>query len=291
MASVNNLYYVLSAEDASLFASLQANAMLPSLADPGQGELAELYKQRKREEEAEALNPYTDLLEIEIKERVQARKEEILKQLKESQGSIFTADIFSWNTVYHLESLKDKSRRLSAMTPQEVQEYVKKETQRNQQIKINGWESTFGVKYFQTYGSCWLYYPKKVDRIFRKTDLSNRISLALGPNFFPGIRWDHIEGAGEDSETGFSVYKKTLFVRYYPFGVNPTQMMKLLATAKKDMERKAKDEKVTYKMQHFPVFEALVKEEEDGAAIACSCGCEDPRLSRISRESDVEDYY
>jgi hypothetical protein len=62
-----------------------------------------------------------------------------------------------------------------------------------------------------------------VDRIFRNSDLAERLSLTLGPNFLPSYKWESVEGAADESEFGYRVYKKTLCVIYCPFGVSKPQ--------------------------------------------------------------------
>jgi hypothetical protein len=254
-----SLSFTLSADDAALFAALQGKALLPSLAVPGKGELVQLYKEKKRDEEFKIIEPYADLLETELKRILEQRKESVLTQLRESKNSTFTVDLFSWTTVHYYESLSDMQRRVSEMTPEEVERHNWQRTSRQRRIEENGWESTFGVMtHSSVYGyeadEAWhSYYPKKVDRIFRNSDLAWRLSLALGPNFFPSYRWDLVEDAGDTSDFGFSVYKKTLYVRYYPFGVSKAQMTKLLAVAKKDAERISKDEKAAFGSEEFSV--------------------------------------
>lgn len=164
----------------------------------------------------------------------------------------------------------------------------------------NGWENTFGVETSRVNSwasedddTYWTHTPVKVDRIFRNSDLQFRLSLALGPNFFPSYRWERIAVTGEhDEEHHIVVYKKTLFVTYHPFGVKKHQMSKLLAVAKKEAERAALGKKADYEEFDYGVGYAklCVLPEEDYAdmpplvaappapirvAHHCFCGCED----------------
>jgi hypothetical protein len=257
------LPYKLSAEDEAVFASLQRSALLPSIATPGEGELMLLYKANKRHEEEKIVEPYADLLEIELKKLLQERKDAVLAQLHKSKSTTFTVDLFSWNTIQYNESLAELKQRESTMTAEERVRANCQKRDRQREIEAKGWETTFGVECQNPYaweGDCgageswWSYHPLKVDRIFRNSDLALRLSLALGPNFFPQIRWDRVEDAGESGDNGFTVFKKTLTVRYYPFGLpNKSQMDKLLAVAKKDAKRMSYGEKIGYTAGEYPV--------------------------------------
>jgi hypothetical protein len=296
---MNSLSFQLSPSDAALFESLQASALLPTLAEPGEGELVELYKQRKREENKKHIEPYADLLEIDLVKMLEARKASILQQLKESKDSNFTAKLFSWNSVGYHESLSGLQRRQDGMTTKELSEHNVAMRERQFLILENDWESMFsveGTEFFidadgrynnQPFTS---RYPVKVDRIFNNSDLANRLSLKLGPNFFPYIEWEPIQGAGDESAYGYSVYKKTLCARYYPFGVKKGQLMKLLATARTDAERISLGKKSVYAMgergvdpSQLNILPALNPEDEyaDMPSLIspvdrhhCFCGCQ-----------------
>ena len=259
MASFSNLPFTLSASESAVFQRIQSEALLPALAQPGKGELVQLFKQKKREEEIKKVAPYADLLESTLKQELRDRKDSILKQLRESDSSTFKVDLFSWKTVHYFEALSELNARVDAMTEDERVAHGQKMRARSYQIEDNEWESTFGVDSHNAAGWGYdpefytTYYPMKVDRIFRNSDLAWRLSLALGPNFFPSYRWDRVEGAGDDSDYGFCVYKKTLYVTYYPFGVKKTYMDKLLAVAKKDAERISLGQKTVFIPGEYPV--------------------------------------
>lgn len=281
MAFLSNLSIKLSAEDATLFNQLQESALLPDLAYPGEGELVRLFKAKKREEEANKMEPYADLLEIELLKMLTARKESILKQLRESKDSTFAVDLFAWNTVIYSESLTEFHRRVSEMTHEQKDQHDQKLREQKRLIADNGWEDTFAVEtssdsYWDPdlKNTFWRFDPVKVDRIFRNSNLKMRLSLALGPNFFPGVRWDLLQ-----REDGFTAYKKTLFVTYYPFGVNKRQMTLLLETAKKEAERKRLSQKTTYGESDYGIAYAglcvlpLPKEEEVSLLGNKRCNC------------------
>jgi hypothetical protein len=309
MTSITNLPFALSAEDAALFQSLQASALLPTLSTPGEGELMPVYRKNMRDEEFKRIEPFADLLEHHLAERLELRKESILKQLRESKDTLFTVDLFSWKTVTYFETSQDMRRRYAAMENGRS-ELILENRRRANLIEANKWETTFGVESANPYSwdysdePYWSYYPRKVDRIFRNSDLAMRLSLKLGPNFFPSFRWERVEGAGDDGDHGFSVYKKTLYVRYYPLGVSQMQLTKLLAVAKKQAERMSRGEVLGYAAGEYPKFsdfiELLAPEADGGGGastmpslksilkawdpdapahdegrLRCMCGCED----------------
>ena len=259
MSSIANLPFALSAEDAALFQSLQASALLPTLARPGEGELMAVYQQKKREEEFKTIEPFADLLEHDLAERLEMRKASILKQLRETKDTLFTVDLFSWKTVVYHETWQDMRRRYAAMEG-DGSSFIQENRRRSILIADNKWETTFGVECTNPYSwdypeePWWSYYPKKVNRIFSHSDLAMRLSLKLGPNFLPFFRSERVEGAGEDSEHGFSVHKKTLYVRYYPLGVSQFRLTKLLAVAKKQAERMSRGEVLGYAAGEYPKF-------------------------------------
>lgn len=245
-----NLSFNLSAADAVFFQSLQANCLLPQLATPGEGELVELFKQKKKAEQKELMAPYTDLLEAEILAELGNRKQTILAKLKESESTSFAVELFSWNTVNYRESLQELKRRTSAMTSAERCDYQLEKYNQDSLFETNGWESNFGttVHHVDEDGeaqSYYGYYPVKVDRIFRNSDLHLRVSLALGPNFFPFLRYALVKEADADDPQGYSVVKKTLCVRYYPFGVIKEHMTRLLDVAKAKATRSAEGKVTT----------------------------------------------
>jgi hypothetical protein len=259
MASLNNLSFVLSAEDAAVFQRLQSSALLPTLAVPGQGELVKSYKKNKREEERKKVEPHADLLEIKLFAMLEARKESILAQLRETTSTIFKVGLFSWNTVHYPETLTELKRRVSEMTPLERADWEGKRHLQEAIIHGSRLESKFGVEYRHSEDdwrgeeyTYWMHHPMKVDRIFRNSDLAMRLSLALGPNFFPSYSWEDITPPSLSAD-GIRVYNKTLNVTYFPFGVSKAQMTKLVAVAKRDQERAAHYEKVTYLYREFAV--------------------------------------
>jgi hypothetical protein len=248
MASLYNLSIKLSAEDAALFKELQESALLPTLATPGEGELVKVYKEEMRKKQEALMAPYADILEAELLRFLSERKDNILQQLREDKDKGFSVELFSWKAIEYYESLTDLKRRQSMMTKEQLREHTREVMTRQEYIEQNQLESTFGVER-QEYDYCdepttfWAMYPVKVDRIFRFSDLATRLSLALGPNFFPYISYQYASPSYAAEREGYNAIKKTLCVRYYPFGVSKSQMDRLLACAKSEAKRKAEGQK------------------------------------------------
>lgn len=253
----------LSADDLALFQSLQDSCLLPSLSVPGSGELVEVFKAKKREENQKAMAPYADLLEDELVKMLKRRKTVIYDELLNSKSTSFTVDLFSWNTVGYHETLKEMNDRVSKMTWGQKYDHQLRQGDRKATIEANKWETTFGVEMAPAYGygpdDCespdWVFRPMKVDRIFRQSDLRMRLALKLGPNFFPSIRLDVVKDVMGDPKlhNGYTVFKKTLYVRYHPFGLNERDLKSLLAVAKKEKERFEKGERQLLGPAQYPV--------------------------------------
>lgn len=287
MASFN-LPYTLSAEDAALFKTIQDSALLPSLAQPGEGKMVELFKQKKKDEQKRIIAPYADLLEERLMKMLLQRRAEILQTLKDSKGTSFSVDLFSWKTINYHESLSQLKAREADMSREERNTHYRALNAHAAAVKGNGWESMFGV-YEEGYNGWALeivetFAPVKVDRIFRNSDLAMRISLALGPNFLPYTTWENnvpSMGGGQ----GFNVFKKTLGVRYYPFGVPKQQMKELLAVAKSEAKRFAEGKKTRLGGGEYTVGDVALNIFPDEFAdmpslipVAkehCFCGCDD----------------
>ena len=244
----SSLPYTLSVEQVELFKSLQDSALLPELAEPGSGEIAALYKQRQKDKQKKIIAPYADIFYNESLKQFEGRKESILQQLRESKGIHFTAELAVWKTVIYHESLSKLKAREAAMSPSERSEHLRAKQLENEQIQAKGWESVFGV--LEDGWNGWaeetvtIYEPMKLERIFKNSDLAMRLSLLLGPNFFPSYRLDYLDSVGTHERSGFSVYNKILCVEYFPFGLPKDKMVKLLDVAKEQKRRSENGEKI-----------------------------------------------
>lgn len=234
LIKMSSLPYVLTLEEQKLFQELQAKALMPELSNPGENSLADLLKERQRETQRILMAPYADFLEFELKEMLKPRLSSIMRELNDCVGTEFTAKLFSWYTVQYNETITEQKARISAMTLQERIKNRDAVQERMREIEERGWENTFGMRGFLDY----FYDPVKVDRIFRHSDLAKRISLALGPNFYPRFLQELVsEVSDQVNDGGYRVYKKTLVVVYYPFGLEKEKMKKLLEVARSQAKR------------------------------------------------------
>lgn len=288
---MNSLPYSLSSADAALFKSLQKSALLPTLATPGAGELVALYKTAKAEEQRKTFEPYADILVKHILDKVREDKASILEQLKKNPGDSMIAPLFTWHTVRYNESLSELAKRRSAMTLTQIRELYA--TQRERAVKIHDkqWETELTVSesvydyYLRDMEETYSMVPAKINKIFQVTDVAQRVSLALGPCFYPFTSWEAVSGLGDDDvRNGFTVFKRTLYVRYYPYGVSSEQMKKLLEVARRQAERKSEDKiRELYASERLVITGAPIAEEDECADMPpliaaadedhCCCGC------------------
>jgi hypothetical protein len=127
----------------------------------------------------------------------------------------------------------------------------------------------------------YFYDPVKVDRIFRHSDLAKRISLSLGPNFYPRFLQELVsEVSDQVNDGGYRVYKKTLVVVYYPFGLEKDKMKKLLEVAKSQAKRIAEGKVARYGVDEHGVRQFGAGHKELNIQPVpllgpsyCFCGC------------------
>jgi len=239
----SSLPFVLSAADAALFQELQTNAVFPEFATPGEGELAEAYKKVSKERLRERMEVYADLLFPQIMEVIEAKKIDILYQLKADPHKTMEADLFSWNTVVYTESFSNYKRRLSAMSSQERFDEENRQYDERQTFEQNGWEHTIGLTMQSvSLNGGWESYPiltpQRIERVFRHSNLAERIALALGPNFMPFTKTKCVYG-DETKGKDYGVFRKTLSVIYMPFGRAKTNLLKALEVARNQKKRES----------------------------------------------------
>lgn len=249
----HTLPYGLSIEDGELFSSLVSSALLHQVSTPGSGEFAQRFRDRKLAEERDRLHPYTDLLEAEIRRQITSRDpESLLDEMRACHVYDMGINLFSWNTIFFNESLLMMKERVAEMSPSEQMEHRYKKQERDISIEQQGYCHTIGVNNRLSYGSNYHYYdcgdeydglsflsPVKIHRIFTKTDLAKRLTLILGPNFFPSFRYEQLAQVNEEGTDGYLAYKVTLFAKYYPSGLPRTQMKELLDVARTQQRRQA----------------------------------------------------
>jgi hypothetical protein len=239
------LSFTLSAEDLALFRELQSNALFTALATPLMNPVAEVVKQKHKETERDRLEPYADILLPILLAKIKLQSDESLAELMEAakKGAPLEVNSLWWNTVIYNRSLTEKQRAESVMTYEERRAASLREHDLRDELRASGSEHMVGIRtpsygYEEYDAENYTLWPVKVDRILRVTDLRYRLALALGPNFFPSIRWaeevNRVEG-----EEGHSVRRKELVFRYYPFGLDKFKMKTMLAAFKRQKQREA----------------------------------------------------
>ena len=237
----------ISKEDARLMSSLNRASLLGQ-AGLSYGELFTLHKTLRGAEESKFFEPYADLLEEDLAAKLTAGKDTILAAFKKCTHSQLEVPLVSWNTVRWHESLNELQWRRSNMTSDQLAAEQELKWEQEQTILDNGWETKVGVtkRIFECVGynvfeesTETSLFPAKVDKIFRHSDLAQRIALLFGTNFSTYIKQETVDGAGDAREVGgFSVAKRTLVLRFLPYGPTPSQMKRLLEVARTQNERR-----------------------------------------------------
>jgi hypothetical protein len=246
------LPYALSPEQQTNYERVLQAALLPSLVIPGENELAVTYKEAQRVVQKHMMEPYADLLEEHILSIVATEKERILDELRTSPHVWMSAKIFSWNTIHYHETLKDMLKRQSAMTYDETIDHYQWTSDRAKLIKDKGLEHEFGVFYSEGVFTYWPLPCVKIERIFKNTNLADRIALSLGPNFTAFIRAEFLEENTRDFK--MDAMKHTLCVRFHPFGPQRSTMVRLLSVVESEAERKSRNQKRTLNEGEMKIF-------------------------------------
>ena len=225
-----------------------ASAFLPSVARPGEGEMVHVYKTKRAEANKKMLEPYADILKAAILCWKRCSKEQLLATLRAAPVDKMEIPLFSWNSVSYLESLDEMKARLAAMSPEDREKARSEHAMNSRLIRIHGWETYMSVEQVPT--TTWsgeddeyvetVLGSQKVNQIFRSTDLGWRLAAAFGPTFSPEIRWEKLREM--EGEGGFIVYKKTLVLRYWPFGLGEMRLNNLLKAYRAEKERETAGE-------------------------------------------------
>ena len=240
-AKMNSLPYTLTAEQSALFEGLQDSAIFPGLAIPGEGELVALFKKNSKERNRNLHEPYADLLKTHILAKIRADRAAFLDTLKASPS--MSAEVFSWYTISYTQTLTELKRARIEMTPDERIRSLREEREAGETVADNHWETLVSVVQEQDTGDVFTnMWDAKVNNVFRYTDLADRVAMALGPCFSSYTTWERAEGLPSSEMKGFIVFKRSLCVRYSPFGLNLEQMRRLFEAAKRQNERSAKGE-------------------------------------------------
>lgn len=259
----------LSHSDNILMNSLTTNSILGEMSRED-GHLFYLHKLNKTAEDAKRMEPYADILEDELVAMLKAGKDNLVAELKKCKSADIQIPLFNWNTVIWHESLHELNSRRAKMTAEERKDSHETKWAQEEMIDRNKWETKFSVinetleydasvddmvEYFYH-----TYYPMKVDRIFKQTDLAQRLALALGPNFSTYTRTTSLENAGDKREIGgFSVLKKTLYLKYHPYGLPYNLFQPFLQIAKVQEDRKNKGERTVLKRSEKPFGADLLR--------------------------------
>ena len=235
-------YMAMTEEERELFQDLQNSAVLPTLAHPGEGDLAKRHRAQRKEELKKKLEPYADVLEAQVRPTLLAKKEQILAQLEGGQD--FTVQLCEWNFVTYRSTPNMMRASMAEMTSEERAIFSERLAERDAYIANQGWSDSL-VEVRATHpqlGEVTTLPPQKLMRIFTKTNLLWRIASALGPNFTPYIVSEAVSHVGHPRDAlDFVAMKSILCVKYCPAGLQATELKKLLTMAKDQKRRRVED--------------------------------------------------
>jgi hypothetical protein len=240
--SFHKTYINLPEEDRELFREIQQSALLPTLAEPGVGDLARRQRAFRKQEAIQMLDPYADILEQQIMPLLLAKKEAILAKLVSSpQDGYFYVDVCEWNTVQYACKGSELREHIASLAPQEKEWFLQGLKDRNDELKQRGWtDSRLSVKKMSADDGLIMLRPQKIERIMRKSNLGWRIAQALGPNFRPEIVLKAVSHIGAPrSKLDYIAFKGVLTLVYCPLGLERTLLKEMLATVKRQKERRA----------------------------------------------------
>jgi hypothetical protein len=242
--SFNNTYMMMSEEDKALFREIQQAALLPTLAQPGVGDLAQRQRAFRRQEAMEMLDPYADVLEQQIMPSLLEKREELLAKLTNSQNDgYFHLEICEWNIVQYSCKGAELREHIDSLSLEERGEFLNALTERNNELTARGWiDSVVSVKKINGEAEVMMLRPQRIERIMRKSNLGWRLAQVLGPNFRPEVIFQPISHVGAPrSKLDYIALKGILTLVYCPLGLKSAPLKKMLATAKRQRERRAND--------------------------------------------------
>lgn len=238
------MFFTLPNEDRELFHEIQEAALLPTLAEPGVGNLAQRQRAFRRQEAIEMLDPYADVLEQQIMPSLIEKREELLAKLNNSQNDgYFHLKICEWNTVQYSCKGAELREHIDSLSLEERGGFLDALAARKNQLTARGWiDSVVSVKKINGEAEVMMLRPQRIERIMRKSNLGWRLAQVLGPNFRPEVIFKPLSHVGAPrSKLDYIAMKGILTLVYCPLGLQRTHLKAMLASARRQRERRAND--------------------------------------------------
>lgn len=208
-------------------------------------DLAFLHKEHRRFLEAQQLQPYADLLFARIMDAAagtESKKRLLLSTLKEQirgtdKMENCAVTLWEFNAIHWHQTLEQKMQCQPAFRPA-----AERETARL--ISENGWDARIGTKMwwdrdnidwsdeYPEENFSWELTPVRVHRVFKNTDLLQRINAQFGTKFMVRLSPSILERPREGSD-GFTVYRYQVRLFYLGKDLYLPKLRDVLAVAKK----------------------------------------------------------
>ncbi len=213
----------MTADEQAIYDAAFKDAILPETSDESHRLFIE-WKAKEKTIESTELLAHADILYDILKTIFLSRKDEIMTELANkiknaSNRNSLHVKLFRFHSVEWMESLSEKKRRQSLMTPIERMTETDNDVEMYEQIKRNHWDWSLGT--MSSYGGyADAKFPYKTQarlhRILKKTPILNWLSGLLGPNYQCLLESKYEQPISLDQK--FYVIQNSIRICYLPYG-------------------------------------------------------------------------
>ena len=244
MASTSN--FSLTAEEQAIYDAAFKTSLIPETSDENNRLFLE-WKAKEKTLESNELLVYADIVYEILKKIFLSRKDEIIANLHDKIKSATDRNsahvsLFRFNSVEWHETLSEKKKRQSLMTPLERFKESDADMEIYDMIKANKWDWTLGT--MSSYGGGYegYKYPYKtqvrLSRIVNKTPLLKWLSGLIGPNYQCLLESKYMET--QYPGQNFYLIQNTIRIRYLPYGYkNKAALLTIAQCYNEKMARKS----------------------------------------------------
>lgn len=183
------------------------------------GILFEAWNNRKKQIDRERLQPYADLLLLQvILPHIQGCKNLLFQELKEKcEKALHPSELFT--TIWSFNHVHDYPKNaLGPWGPPHAfaLERGDEQAQKVEQIHVNGWRQYVSV---EDEDGGWMLPPRTVYDIVKKTDLLQQLALFFGRNFRVSMSPPEVFTVKAPNGEEYSRSKISLHLHAYPYGL------------------------------------------------------------------------
>ncbi len=238
----------MTADEQAIYDAAFKDALLPEVSDECHRLFIE-WKAKEKTIESTELLAHADILYDILKAIFLSRKDEIMTDLANkiknaSNRHSLNVKLFRFQSVEWIESLSDKKRRQSLMTPLELMKETDDDVQTYEEIRRNHWDWSLGtMSSYGGYADAKFPYKSqaRLHRIIKKTPILNWLSGLLGPNYQCFLESKYQPHVIPDQN--FYVIQNSIRICYLPYGHK--KKATLLQIAKDCNE---KNNRISYKL-------------------------------------------